>query len=80
MGDIRAFCWYDTPHHRHAKLMVMTPKGRKALDYVELHHADWANQIGGQQSLEGLQTAVTILRQLRKSLEQHTPQSPEENV
>ena len=69
----------ENPHHRRAKLMVMTPKGRKALDYLEECHAEWANQIGGKHSLEDLRTAVTVLQQLRESLEQHTPQSPEEN-
>ena len=61
----------ENPHHRRAKLMTMTPKGRKALDYVVERHADWANQIGEKQSLEELRTAVTVLQQLRESLEQN---------
>lgn len=63
--------YIENPHHRRAKLMVMTPKGRKALDYVVERHAEWANQIGGKQSLEALREAVTVLRQLRESLEQN---------
>ena len=46
--------YMENPHHRRAKLMVMTPKGRKALDYVVERHAEWANQIGRKHSLEGL--------------------------
>ena len=61
----------ENPHHRRAKLMTMTPKGHKALDYVQQRHADWANQIGEKQSLEELRTAVTVLQQLRESLEQN---------
>ena len=65
--------YIENPHHRRAKLMVITPKGRKALDYVLPRHADWANQIAGKHALEDLRTAVTVLQQLRESLEQHTP-------
>jgi DNA-binding MarR family transcriptional regulator len=63
--------YIENPHHRRAKLMVMTPKGRKALDYVVERHAEWANQIGEKQSLEALREAVTVLRQLRESLGQN---------
>ena len=63
--------YIENPHHRRAKLMVTTPKGRKALDYVVERHAEWANQIGEKHSLEGLQTAVTALQQVRASLEQN---------
>jgi DNA-binding MarR family transcriptional regulator len=70
----------ENPHHRRAKLMTMTPKGRKALDYVVERHAAWANQIGGHHSLEGLRTAVTVLRELRESLEQNRVLSTEAKV
>ncbi|HXV98188.1 MAG TPA: MarR family winged helix-turn-helix transcriptional regulator [Anaerolineae bacterium] len=63
--------YIENPHHRRAKLMVMTPKGRKALDYVVERHAEWANQIGEKQSLEALRDAVTVLQQLREILEQN---------
>jgi DNA-binding MarR family transcriptional regulator len=59
----------DNPHHRRAKLMTITPKGRKALDYVQQCQLDWANQISASLSLEALKTAVTVLRQLGERLE-----------
>lgn len=59
----------ENPHHRRAKLMNITPKGRKALDYVQQCQVDWANQISENHSLEDLRTAVTVLQQLRKSLD-----------
>ncbi len=59
----------DNPHHRRAKLMTITPKGRKALDYVQQCQIDWANQISASLSLEALKTAVTVLRQLGERLE-----------
>ncbi|MBV9786705.1 MAG: winged helix-turn-helix transcriptional regulator [Chloroflexi bacterium] len=59
----------DNPHHRRAKLMTLTTKGREALDYVQERHAEWANQLGATHTLEDLQTAVQVLRQIRESLD-----------
>lgn len=59
----------DNPHHRRAKLMTLTTKGRAALDYVQERHAEWANQLGATHMLEDLQTAVQVLRQIRESLD-----------
>jgi DNA-binding MarR family transcriptional regulator len=61
----------DNPHHRRAKLMTITPKGRKALDYVQQCQIDWANHVSDPILLEALKTAVTVLRQLREHLDTH---------
>jgi DNA-binding MarR family transcriptional regulator len=61
----------DNPHHRRAKLMTVTPKGRKALDYIEQRQIEWANQVSETLSLEALKTAITVLRQLEERLEIH---------
>ena len=65
----------DNPHHRRAKLMRITSRGREALDYVEERQLTWTDQVGGEHSLEDLRTAVTVLRRIRESLEQYTPSS-----
>jgi DNA-binding MarR family transcriptional regulator len=57
------------PHHRRAKLMALTPKGRTALDYVQQRQADWANALAAQHPLEALRTALTVLQQIRAYLE-----------
>jgi len=62
----------DNPHHRRAKLMTITPKGRKALDYLQQRQIDWANQASDTLSLEALKIAVTVLRQLGERLEAHS--------
>lgn len=67
--------YVDNPHHRRAKLVSMTPKGRKALAYVEERHAEWADRIGGEQGLKSLRAAVEALRQVRESLEKDAPQA-----
>jgi DNA-binding MarR family transcriptional regulator len=71
--------YLENPHHRRAKLMAITPAGRDALQYVELHHAEWANKLGETHSLESLQDAVTILRKVSESLERDMPQPPGKN-
>ncbi|CAA9413315.1 MAG: Transcriptional regulator, MarR family [uncultured Rubrobacteraceae bacterium] len=60
----------DNPHHRRAKLVMMTPKGQQTLDYIGRRQVRWANRIGGGHDLEQLRTAAAVLRQLRESLEQ----------
>ena len=59
----------DNPHHRRAKLVKMTPRGREALDYVKRRQAEWIARIGREHGLEDLRTAVTVLRRARESLE-----------
>ena len=59
----------DNPHHRRAKLVKMTPRGREALDYVKRRQAEWIDRIGREHGLEDLRTAVTVLRRARESLE-----------
>lgn len=61
----------ENPHHRRAKLMNITPKGRKALDYVQQRQRDWASQIGEEQNLERLKIAVMLLQHVSETLEQN---------
>lgn len=68
----------DNPHHRRAKLMTITPKGRKALDYIQQRQIDWANQVSETLSLEALTAAVTVLRQLEERLETYKPDGEDE--
>lgn len=65
----------DNPHHRRAKLMKITPRGREALDYIEQRQVKWSDRIGGEHSLEDLRTAVAVLGRIRESLEQYAPLS-----
>jgi DNA-binding MarR family transcriptional regulator len=57
------------PHHRRAKLMALTPKGREVLDYVQQRHAEWANQVSQNLALDDLRAAVALLQRARASLE-----------
>lgn len=71
--------YIENPHHRRAKLLRLTPKGRQTLDYITERQAEWANTMGGQHDLGDLQKAVRVLRELKKSLESDTLQSSEES-
>jgi DNA-binding MarR family transcriptional regulator len=64
--------YLDNPHHRRAKLISMTAKGREALRQVERRHAAWANRISAGVDLQRLQDAVAGLRHVRQRLEEGT--------
>lgn len=67
--------YHENPHHRRAKLMQITEKGERALEYVRAHQTVWAQQVGGEQRLELLQQALEVLRGLRRHLEDDPLQS-----
>ena len=58
----------DNPHHRRAKLMQLTKKGEKALEYVAEQQAIWANRIGGKHSQGDLERVLEVLKGLSESL------------
>jgi DNA-binding MarR family transcriptional regulator len=69
--DTDGFTEYlENPHHRRAKLVSITKKGTKALEYIRTQQASWANSIGEQAKFQDLQAAVSHLQALRTILEQ----------
>jgi DNA-binding MarR family transcriptional regulator len=58
----------ENPHHRRAKLMRITPRGRMALDYVQEQHAEWANNVGWEFGEERLRTMLAGLSDLSRTL------------
>jgi DNA-binding MarR family transcriptional regulator len=69
--ELEGFIEYaDNPHHRKAKLIVITPAGREALRKVEARQIEWANRIGAALVFAQMQQAVEVLRQARQLLEQ----------
>jgi DNA-binding MarR family transcriptional regulator len=61
--------YLPNPHHRRAKLIALTPRGREALRKLEARHAAWANQLGAEVDLKSLRAAVSGLRQVHERLE-----------
>lgn len=60
--------YVENPHHRRAKLMKMTDRGRDALDYVTKRQAEWANRVSEGLSIEELRITIETLRSLREKL------------
>jgi DNA-binding MarR family transcriptional regulator len=62
----------ENPHHRRAKLIALTPRGREALRKVEARQATWANQLAAGMDAKALRAAAEGLRQVRQRLEEDT--------
>ncbi|MCY1023372.1 MarR family winged helix-turn-helix transcriptional regulator [Pyxidicoccus sp. MSG2] len=62
----------ENPHHRRAKLIALTARGREALQKVEARQATWANQLAAGMDAKALRSAAEGLRQVRQRLEEDT--------
>jgi DNA-binding MarR family transcriptional regulator len=63
----------DNPHHRRAKLVLMTRKGIRLFETATRIHVPWINRLSKGLSAEHIITVAVQLRSLRKQLEQlHT--------
>ncbi|WNG41554.1 MarR family transcriptional regulator [Archangium violaceum] len=60
----------ENPHHRRAKLITMTARGREALRKVEARQAAWANQLAARLDAKTLQAVAEGLHQVRQCLEE----------
>jgi DNA-binding MarR family transcriptional regulator len=58
------------PRHRRAKLLVLTPKGHAAMEVVHERHACWANELGDRHQGAALEPAVSMLAEIRQTLEE----------
>lgn len=65
--------YLENPHHQRAKLISITPRGRKALAEVERRHATWANRLGARMSAGRLRTLAKGLAELRSYLDEEVP-------
>src|ERR1700736_6674436 len=65
----------DNPHHRSAKLVVMTDKGLKAYDAALRAQAPWVNMLGEGFDPKSIEAAARVLDALRQRLEHPSPDS-----
>jgi DNA-binding MarR family transcriptional regulator len=63
----------DNPHHRSAKLVVMTPKGEKAYNAALRVQIPWVNALGDGLSQKSIEAAGRVLEELRHRLERPSP-------
>jgi DNA-binding MarR family transcriptional regulator len=61
------------PHHRRAKLVVLTEKGRKAYDAAIALQVPWANALAGGLKPRQIAAVSRLLETLRRRLEQAEP-------
>lgn len=62
----------DNPRHRRARLLALTPAGRKALRAVERRQAEWAERLAARVDLAALRATVAALRDAETLLEPPT--------
>jgi DNA-binding MarR family transcriptional regulator len=68
----------DNPHHRSAKLVVMTAKGLQAYDAALRAQAPWVNMLGEGYDPKSIEEAGRILEALRQRLERPSPDSTDD--
>src|SRR5712691_7177860 len=59
----------ENPHHRRAKLVVLTDRGTKLYRAVETRRVPWARALAADSSPRRLAAALATLRELRERLE-----------
>lgn len=59
----------DNPHHRSAKLVVMTAKGTRALNASMRVQAPWVNELGHGLDAKTIKAAHKLLKELQQRLE-----------
>ena len=59
----------DNPHHRNARLVVMTAKGLKAFDAAMRLQTPWVNMLGEGLDPRSIEKAGRVLEELRQRLE-----------
>ncbi len=57
------------PHHRRAKLVVLSRSGNKAFQAAAIRQAPWANQLARRISTRDIRTALGVVREITLRLE-----------
>ncbi|MCK9507068.1 MAG: MarR family transcriptional regulator [Pigmentiphaga sp.] len=58
----------DNPHHRRAKIVVLTEAGRTLFDELAVFQAQWANEISDGLSPEQLKSTISLMQTLQARL------------
>jgi DNA-binding MarR family transcriptional regulator len=67
----------DNPHHRSARLVVLTAKGSRALDASMRVQVPWVNELGQGFDAKAIKAAHKLLKELQQRLER---QAEDNNV
>lgn len=72
LGDAGYVTFAPNPHHKRAKLVVLTDKGRETYEAAHRIQVPWANGLGSAVNPEDIQTALRVLQSLRAALDDET--------
>lgn len=72
MVDEGMLCLLDNPHHRRAKLVTMTDKGRKAFEAAVELQEPWVRALSAGIGKDRINDACQVLKTLRERLEEQT--------
>jgi DNA-binding MarR family transcriptional regulator len=59
----------ENPHHRRAKLVALTERGRAVYDAAILQHVDWSNALAQTLSPDEIAGATALMQAVRARLE-----------
>jgi DNA-binding MarR family transcriptional regulator len=62
------------PHHRRAKLVVMTPRGQTAYSAAMKRQVPWAQALAQGLTAQQIAGATVVMKQLRRRLERAEPE------
>jgi DNA-binding MarR family transcriptional regulator len=67
----------DNPHHRRAKLLRLTEKGRLSLDEINRRQAEWSSRMARGFPPDAIDAAAGTLAALRRHLDASAAPAPE---
>ena len=70
----------QNPHHRRAKLVAITPAGTRVMASIRVNHAAWAETVLAELSPADLDTTLTTLQALARSIATHRPATTEQET
>ena len=66
------------PHHRRAKLVLLTARGKAAYDVAMKRQGPWASGLSNRLSIKQIEAAAATLRTIRQRLEDRSRQGNED--
>ena len=66
------------PHHRRAKLVLLTARGKAAYDVAMKRQGPWASSLSNRLSIKQIEAATATLRTIRQRLEDRSRQGNED--
>jgi DNA-binding MarR family transcriptional regulator len=76
MADEGLVEFLDNPHHRRAKLVTFSKRGRRAFDAADRLQKPWADALAAGLDAAGLVAATRVVSTLRQRLEENLKNSP----